>query len=243
MPNQGQTGAVLLVIFAIAIALVIIYLIFRSPFHYPYWYYEIDISGRREPQYEDYIDRFIIAGRFYSVQKHYESIKAWKEECRIRIDKSVLKNYRNSQFQKCLDDRHAFQFKFTRMQTRYRQVNYIKHAYKVSNVVGTFLCTYEYLLDRKKQLEAINYEMPLRAYFIKNQRKLMTKSLREKIMRRDNYTCQICGKYMPDGVGLQIDHIIPVSKGGKTTESNLQVTCSKCNGHKNNRIQPSYFLQ
>ena len=51
-------------------------------------------------------------------------------------------------------------------------------------------------------------------------------------MIRDNYTCQICGKYMPDGVGLHIDHIIPVSKGGKSVESNLQVLCSKCNGSK-----------
>ncbi|MFR2065795.1 HNH endonuclease [Hominenteromicrobium sp.] len=48
-------------------------------------------------------------------------------------------------------------------------------------------------------------------------------------------TCQNCGKYMPDGVGLQIDHIIPISKGGKTVASNLQVLCSKCNGRKGNR--------
>ena len=37
----------------------------------------------------------------------------------------------------------------------------------------------------------------------------MTKALRKEIMLRDNYTCQICGKYMPDEVGLHIDHIIP----------------------------------
>ena len=55
-------------------------------------------------------------------------------------------------------------------------------------------------------------------------------------MIRDNYTCQICGKYMPDGVGLHIDHIIPVSKGGKSVESKLQVLCSKCNGSKSNRL-------
>lgn len=60
----------------------------------------------------------------------------------------------------------------------------------------------------------------------------MTKELRRQIMIRDDYTCQICGKYMPDEVGLQIDHIIPVSKGGKTIPSNLQTLCSKCNGKK-----------
>ena len=46
---------------------------------------------------------------------------------------------------------------------------------------------------------------------------------------RDNYTCQKCGKYMPDEVGLHIDHIIPVKLGGKSVESNLQVLCDKCN--------------
>lgn len=60
----------------------------------------------------------------------------------------------------------------------------------------------------------------------------MTKELRKQIMERDNYTCQICGKYMPDEVGLQIDHIIPVAKGGKTILSNLRVLCDKCNRKK-----------
>ena len=37
-------------------------------------------------------------------------------------------------------------------------------------------------------------------------------------------------------IGLHIDHIIPVSKGGKTVESNLQVLCSKCNGRKSSKL-------
>lgn len=63
----------------------------------------------------------------------------------------------------------------------------------------------------------------------------MTKQLRGKIAKRNNYTCQHCGKYMPDGVGLQIDHIVPISKGGKSIPENLQVLCSKCNGSKSNK--------
>lgn len=57
-------------------------------------------------------------------------------------------------------------------------------------------------------------------------------SERRRVMQRDDYTCQICGKRMPDGVGLHVDHIVPIAKGGKTVESNLQVLCSKCNGRK-----------
>ena len=84
-------------------------------------------------------------------------------------------------------------------------------------------------------LQKIDFQCTLNEYHCKNQRKPMTKALRKEIMLRDNYTCQICGKYMPDEVGLHIDHIIPVSKGGKTIVSNLQVLCSKCNGKKSNR--------
>ena len=85
---------------------------------------------------------------------------------------------------------------------------------------------------RFDKLEAINFEAPLSIYNSKKQRSLMTRELREQIAFRDNYTCQICGKYMPDGVGLHIDHIVPISKGGKSVPSNLQVLCSKCNGKK-----------
>ncbi len=89
----------------------------------------------------------------------------------------------------------------------------------------------------KNELEHLNYEITTRGYHKKNQRALMTPELREEIAERDNYTCQICGRYMPDGFGLQIDHIIPVSKGGKTVRSNLQVLCMKCNQSKGAKLQ------
>ena len=64
----------------------------------------------------------------------------------------------------------------------------------------------------------------------------MTRELRRRIIERDNYTCQICGKYMPDEVGLHVDHIIPIKCGGKSVESNLQVLCDKCNLRKGKRM-------
>ena len=116
------------------------------------------------------------------------------------------------------------------------QRNYTKTAYKIMNEDKMFCCSYDYLLDRYRKLSMIELACPLSEYESKNQRKLMTKELRRQIMIRDDYTCQICGKYMPDEVGLQIDHIIPVSKGGKTIPSNLQTLCSKCNGKKANKL-------
>lgn len=70
------------------------------------------------------------------------------------------------------------------------------------------------------------------------QRSLMTSDLREKIKERDNYTCQKCGLSINDekNLLLEIDHIIPISKGGMSTEENLQTLCWKCNRTKGAKI-------
>ena len=70
----------------------------------------------------------------------------------------------------------------------------------------------------------------------KVQRTLMTAKLRKQIKERDNYTCCMCGNsiYTEPNLLLEIDHIIPVSKGGLTIENNLQTLCWKCNRHKSN---------
>lgn len=57
--------------------------------------------------------------------------------------------------------------------------------------------------------------------------------LRFKILKRDNFTCQYCGQKAPDVV-LNIDHIEPFSKGGKTNEKNLITSCFLCNIGKTN---------
>ena len=74
--------------------------------------------------------------------------------------------------------------------------------------------------------------------FAKEQRTLMTKKLREFIKNRDNFTCCICGNstHVEPNLLLEIDHIIPVAKGGETVEDNLQTLCWKCNRAKSDKI-------
>lgn len=74
--------------------------------------------------------------------------------------------------------------------------------------------------------------------FAKEQRVLMTPKLRESIKERDHYTCCNCGNstLTEPNLLLEIDHIIPVSKGGLTEENNLQTLCWKCNRSKGNKI-------
>jgi hypothetical protein len=56
-------------------------------------------------------------------------------------------------------------------------------------------------------------------------------SVRNRVFIRDNGQCQHCGATE----NLEIDHIIPVSRGGSSTENNLQVLCAPCNRSKGNR--------
>ena len=76
---------------------------------------------------------------------------------------------------------------------------------------------------------------------VAGQRSLMTSRLREQIKERDNYTCKHCGVSIEDEphLLLEIDHIIPVSRGGMTTEDNLQTLCWKCNRTKGARLTSS----
>lgn len=79
-------------------------------------------------------------------------------------------------------------------------------------------------LESKLSLEAL----------AKEQRALMTAKLRTQIKERDNFTCCQCGNsvYTEPNLLLEIDHIIPISKGGLTQEDNLQTLCWKCNRSK-----------
>ncbi len=54
------------------------------------------------------------------------------------------------------------------------------------------------------------------------------------VLRRDRYVCQYCGTNVSKSSGT-IDHILPQSRGGKNTWTNLTTSCYKCNCKKGNR--------
>lgn len=58
-------------------------------------------------------------------------------------------------------------------------------------------------------------------------------SIRYQVLKRDRQ-CQLCGVGPGDAV-LQVDHIVPRSKGGAKDIDNLQVLCAPCNRGKSNR--------
>lgn len=67
------------------------------------------------------------------------------------------------------------------------------------------------------------------------ERSKMTNSLRYDVMRRDGFRCVLCGAKASDGITLHVDHIYPVSKGGKTELNNLRTLCDRCNFGKRDK--------
>lgn len=54
------------------------------------------------------------------------------------------------------------------------------------------------------------------------------------VFLRDDFKCQYCGSVIAENA-LTIDHILPKSKGGKTTWTNVVTCCKKCNLNKGNK--------
>ena len=70
-------------------------------------------------------------------------------------------------------------------------------------------------------------------------RKSISDRKRLEVLKRDNFTCQSCGKspaHYPelqiDVVKLEIDHMQPHSRGGSDDLENLQTLCMQCNRGK-----------
>ncbi|CAN7241121.1 MULTISPECIES: HNH endonuclease [unclassified Acidovorax] len=58
---------------------------------------------------------------------------------------------------------------------------------------------------------------------------------KRRLLRRDRHTCAYCGGVFSEDV-LQCEHIVPQSRGGATSWTNLVAACAACNGYKAARL-------
>lgn len=90
--------------------------------------------------------------------------------------------------------------------------------------------------SKKKNPEPENTE--INDYYLKRH---IPYELKKKIVERDKFKCKECGRFICStpisserfikmGTGLyHIDHIVPVTQGGRATEENLRLLCPQCN--------------
>ena len=62
-----------------------------------------------------------------------------------------------------------------------------------------------------------------------------------RVLRRDNYVCQMCHNPIPDDK-INFDHIIPWSKGGSSDEGNIRLLCESCNKSRGNSYEEQYLV-
>lgn len=178
------------------------------------------------------------------IQKLYQLVEELET---LREAKQIIENYK-LEYQQYLGDVPAFIMNndedgfYSRLGFAIIDENVLNVEYKFSYTSsgGLVQRTFTVPMNEETIIELIKtLENKLTiSTFIKEQRTLMTKKLRELIKTRDNFTCCNCGnsiQYEPNLL-LEIDHIIPVSKGGTTTEENLQTLCWKCNRAKSNKL-------
>lgn len=77
------------------------------------------------------------------------------------------------------------------------------------------------------------------SYMVRRPRARVTLSKRE-ILRRDNYTCQYCGRKTH---ALTIDHVVPRHQGGGHTWLNLVAACPQCNRRKGGKTPEKANMQ
>lgn len=78
----------------------------------------------------------------------------------------------------------------------------------------------------------------VRLYQARELRESRRLASRFAIMQRDRFRCRLCGVAASDGehVRLEVDHIIPRSKGGSNDAENKWVLCFACNRGKGARL-------
>ena len=69
-----------------------------------------------------------------------------------------------------------------------------------------------------------------------SERRPLSRRRRFEVLERCGYRCVYCGRGHADGVVLQVDHDLPVARGGGDEDDNLVASCFDCNLGKRDRI-------
>lgn len=155
---------------------------------------------------------------------------------------------------KRLDDRRIYRRNRRNRKTRYRKPKFLNRGNKqkgwippslqsrIDNI-GNWtnklikLCPIKYISYENCKFDSQLMQNPNISGVEYQQGTLMGYEIREYLLEKFHHKCAYCGK---EGVPLEIEHIIPKSRGGTNRISNLTIACHECNQKKNNKTAKEF---
>lgn len=195
----------------------------KSPFKYVCKYFGIKADEDTLAQFES------ILNNFEAAEEGKESLRKERENILSSISAEVPFLIRKFS-QKKLEEKLGFD------EVDFNSIYFPKYVFLYTSSGGNASTRCDVIMNIENLNKFVLYLSDL-VKFRKSaagQRALMTSKLRQTIKERDNFTCKQCGvsTAQEPHLLLEIDHIVPVSKGGLTTEDNLQTLCWRCNRSK-----------
>ena len=204
----------------------------KQPFKYICKYFEIEANEQNLEKYEK------ILNNFEAAEQGKISLQTEKANILNSISSEIpwlIKNFSKKKLSRKLG------FKEINLSTAY----FPRYLFQYVSSGGNASLKCEVIMDLdnlNRFVEYLNEKIKWKKSAA-GQRALMTSRLRQHILQRDNYTCQNpnCGVsiHREPNLLLEIDHIVPISKGGLTSEENLQTLCWRCNRSKGAKV-PSF---
>lgn len=199
----------------------------KQPFKYICKYFGIKADEETLEKFEEALNDFSAA------EDGKVSLKNERDQIMASIDADVpflIKKFSKKKLEKKLG------FDEVDFSTLY----FPKYEFKYVSAGGNTSTKYDVVMDIDNLNRFVGF-LSEKIKFKKSaagQRALMTSKLRQQIKERDHFTCKYCGASISKepNLLLEIDHIVPVSKGGLTTEENLQTLCWRCNRKKGDKV-------
>lgn len=202
----------------------------QQPFKYLCKYFNIDSTEESLEKFEDLLNKFSAAEEGKVVLNN--ELERIKRSLKNRKDIPFLINFLG--MEKFIKEIGIIQ------RVDFNDLYFPVYTFRYRSPGGNKSSLCNIKLDIENLNEFVEYLSELVNFrkSVAGQRALMTSKLRESIKQRDNYTCKQCGlsTYDEPNLLLEIDHIVPISKGGLSTEENLQTLCWKCNRTKGAKL-------
>ena len=199
----------------------------RDPFKYVCKYFDIAADEATLEKFETVLNNFEAA------EDGKIALQAEKESILKRIESEIPMLIRKFS-KKALERNLGFE------EVNLNSTYFPRYTFKYTSPGGNKSYRYDIVMDidnLNRFVEYLSEKIKFRRS-VAGQRALMTSKLREKIKQRDGYACKACGisTSQEPHLLLEIDHIVPLARGGLTTEENLQTLCWKCNRSKGARV-------